>query len=403
MELAILGIIIDILGLVSTALGWAVQKKVHNDIAGSDKLYISQKIWWVGMILVLIAQPLYLIAITLTKISILGVLGPFSILVSILLARAFLNEEIRLWEYIGMGLFIPGSILTLCSSSLTNHRYNREEFHTLFYSKRSMIYLFTNLFLMVVLWIIWHLILKINPGKGGEDSYEEQIDEMTEEISPPGELKREAILNTDNNVQPNDEDVNIFPEKNNSSGTQSENDSLMKYLFGNPRLRFLPLLVYPYFGPFMSGLAATLARWIAGFASSNPGEGHNSNFDNIEAWIYLVLVPVGGLGAYIIVNKALQHYDTIYVVPLFKIGDLMHHILSGAIFLREFKDYSQTELILFLLGVGIWATGVLLLLYGNDKHERERIEKARLAVDRKKNDIFPSQIELQSHLKPSEK
>lgn len=94
-------------------MGWAVQKKLHNDIEGTGKLYIKEGLWWVGMVLVLLAQPLYLIAIYMVKISILGVIGPFSILASMILAYLFLHEKIRLWDFIGMTLFIPGSILTL--------------------------------------------------------------------------------------------------------------------------------------------------------------------------------------------------------------------------------------------------------------------------------------------------
>jgi len=65
----------------------------------------------------------------------------------------------------------------------------------------------------------------------------------------------------------------------------------------------------------------------------------------------MIYVPLGATFSYYLVNEALKHYDTIYVVPLFKIGDLMHHLLSGAIFLQEFYDYTLKELLLFVLGV----------------------------------------------------
>mmetsp|Transcript_9592 Transcript_9592/g.9374 ORF Transcript_9592/g.9374 Transcript_9592/m.9374 type:complete len:167 (+) Transcript_9592:144-644(+) len=132
--------------------------------------------------LVLLAQPLYLVAITMTKISILGVLGPIGILASIILARVFLEEKISTVEYLAMILFIPGSIITLCFSSLENHRYNKEEFDTLFYSCRSLTYLFINCILMCVLLPVCHYILKMNPYDK-KVTYHEQLDEPLQDYS----------------------------------------------------------------------------------------------------------------------------------------------------------------------------------------------------------------------------
>ena len=129
-----------------------------------------------------------------------------------------------------------------------------------------------------------------------------------------------------------------------------------------------------------------------------PKEGYNSNFDTIEPWIYIAFIPLGGVCSYIIVNKALQHYDTIYIVPLFKIGDLMHHILSGSIFLQEFNDYEGSELVFFLIGVVICASGVFLLIFGNDRNEKEKQTKSFKTENRLKSNNFESTLELKRNL-----
>lgn len=72
------------------------------------------------------------------------------------------------------------------------------------------------------------------------------------------------------------------------------------------------------------------------------------------------------------VNKALQHYDTVYVVPLFRIGDLVHNIISGAVFLQEFGDYKTYEFTFFMLGIAICVLAVLMLLFDNDKNEKSK-------------------------------
>lgn len=213
-----------------------------------------------------------------------------------------------------------------------------------------MIYLFVNIVLMIFFMTICHIILKLNPSSHIE-AYQQQIDDRTDTLENTQNLNQVIQnLRVDNqegrtlNTEPN-EDMS-----RNCVSRVIENKSLVTKTLGNPRLRFLPLLVYPYFGPFVSGVAITLARCLAGFASSDPSEGQYSNFVGVEPFLYIIFIPFGALFSYLVVNKALQHYDTIYVVPLFKVFDLMHHILSGAIFLSELADYSSTNLLYFMTG-----------------------------------------------------
>jgi multidrug transporter EmrE-like cation transporter len=160
-----------------------LQKQAHNDVKSTDEFFLTKCSWWVGMVLVLLAQPMYLVAVTMTKLSILGVIGPFSIIANILLARFFLKERIKLQEYIGISLFIPGTILTLLYAKMENHRYNRIQFNELFYSSLSMSYLITSVTLMIILLICSYYILELYPYSDIED-YQSNINiELSESLA----------------------------------------------------------------------------------------------------------------------------------------------------------------------------------------------------------------------------
>lgn len=60
MELAVIGILITLAGGVSSAIGWALQKKAHNLAKEKDGNSLNQTHWWVGMAMILLTQPLNL-------------------------------------------------------------------------------------------------------------------------------------------------------------------------------------------------------------------------------------------------------------------------------------------------------------------------------------------------------
>lgn len=72
------------------------------------------------------------------------------------------------------------------------------------------------------------------------------------------------------------------------------------------------------------------------------------------------------------INLSFKHFHTVYVIPELKAGNIIHDLLSGFIFLREFKTYTPVNFILFIVGVIICLFAVSLLLLGNDSQEREK-------------------------------
>mmetsp|Transcript_17387 Transcript_17387/g.19501 ORF Transcript_17387/g.19501 Transcript_17387/m.19501 type:complete len:81 (-) Transcript_17387:44-286(-) len=75
------------------------------------------------------------------------------------------------------------------------------------------------------------------------------------------------------------------------------------------------------------------------------------------------------------INLSFKHFNTVYVIPEIKAGNIIHDLLSGCIFLREFGNYSPFNFCIFMVGVLICLTGVSLLLKGNDTQTVEKKEQ----------------------------
>ena len=151
---AIIGVLINLTGGLSTAFGWAIQKYAHNEANKTNSSWYGLLKWWFGLVLVIVAQPLYIFSSALANQSTLGVVGPFSLIASLIFASFMLNEKITCWECCGIMLFVPGIILTLLFASMENNRLNQEQFNQIFYSKASMTYLGLNLVIVLIMSII---------------------------------------------------------------------------------------------------------------------------------------------------------------------------------------------------------------------------------------------------------
>ena len=95
MQLAFVGLSLTALGGLSTALGWALQKKAFNNVNNTDKAVYKTWHWWIGLFFIILTQPLYLVAISMVNQSTIGVVGPISILASMVLAKFYLKEAIK--------------------------------------------------------------------------------------------------------------------------------------------------------------------------------------------------------------------------------------------------------------------------------------------------------------------
>ena len=83
MKFAILGILLRLIGGVTTAFGWAFMKKAYNRIQGLHKSVLRKPLWWIGCLLTMLSQPMYMAGVAMANQSTIGVLSPFSLIANI--------------------------------------------------------------------------------------------------------------------------------------------------------------------------------------------------------------------------------------------------------------------------------------------------------------------------------
>ena len=355
MKLAIFGVAITFIGNVLAGLGWAFQKKAFNKVQNTQKSVLSQWIWWIGWILIIIPQPMYVIGVSMANQSTIGAVGPFALISNMILARFYLKEEIRKWEYISIALLIPGVIITLNYASMENQRYSSDEFSQLFFSTISMLYLFLNLIAICCLLILSNVILDIHPIAGKttphhiEHTDNNFVSEKELESIQNKEIDQDdaEIIHRSGHSNPESptkiiEDVEVDTFSFQSSIYSAIFSAIEKF-FISPRWRAIPLIAFPYASWFFTSLSMTFSRCVAGIIIT---DGESPTGIGVMPIIYAIMVGVCWIGSYIFLNKSLKYFNTIYVVPLFKVGDLYHNLLSGGIFLREFGEYEGFTLFL---------------------------------------------------------
>lgn len=157
------------------------------------------------------------------------------------------------------------------------------------------------------------------------------------------------------------------PDKNHIEFQEKESNSILDAICSSSRWRIIPLIMFPYTACFSSSLAITFVKSLSGHALA---EKSGTAFFNILPALYIGLVVICVTWWYTMINLSFKHFHTVYVIPELKAGNIIHDLLSGFIFLREFGTYTPVNFCLFMVGVAICLFAVSLLLLGNDSQER---------------------------------
>ena len=395
-QTALIGVGINTLGGISTAVGWWLQKHGHNKAIEQNSTVYKNWHWWIGFIWVIISQPLYIASTTLANQSTLGVVGPTSIIVHVMFARFYLHEVLRWSEILGILLFVPGTIITLIFASKSNDLLDKKEFEEKFWAPMAQTYLWINVFFCFVFYILAYFIIKATTPIRNNSNGENEQDQNGQSILGDNETqslvikrntfgsrfsRRKKNLDTSRSSQQMNEDSDDelisdcwTQTKPNAEEMKEHGNSSTAYrssIFSHPRLRFIPLIAYPYIGAFMGSISTFMVRVITGFISHGSNKGYDPNL----YWIVPFMVVFAVL-SYIIVNKGLKSFDSVYVAPMFKIGAMISNLTTGGFLLDEFSHYNDpTRFKLFLGGCGIWVIGVILLVLGNDLNNQEEQKK----------------------------
>lgn len=77
---------------------------------------------------------------------------------------------------------------------------------------------------------------------------------------------------------------------------------------------------------------------------------------------------------------------------MFKASVLLNNILSGGIFLKEFGEYDAKSLSFFLVGIFACLLGILTLLFGKGKNNKEESTEVKFENQEIEVEELPSPI-----------
>ena len=386
----------------------------HNKaLANSSSIYKSPH-WWIGFFMVMISQPLYIASQAMANQSTLGVVGPTSIIVHVIFARFYLNEIMKTCDILGIFLFVPGTIVTLIFASKSNDLLNREEFEDRFFDFWAQFYLWANVVTCIILYALSYKILKetslyekeleserSSQHGDSQTGRRRQSDDEAKmallDYEKPEKTRRRTSMNKQDSEEErvrhaDESDEEMVPDcchGRKSAPDMNEHGDVQprkkRSIFSHHKLRFIPLIAYPYIGAFMASMSTSMVRVFTGFHSEHPPKGHDSNFYGFSPIIYGLVLVFCAVFSYIIVNKGLEAFESVYVAPLFKIAGMITNLTTGGYMLGEFSSYkNKTHFILFLMGCGICMMGVMLLVVGN--HNNEKRQKKELTEKKKERD-----------------
>ena len=133
-----------------TALGYAIQKSSHEVARIQGTSWIWQFRWWLGLLIMQIGTPFSLLALYWADQSLLWTLAPFSIILSLILGKYMLKEELHLNHYVSVSLMIVGSMIAMYFTSKASHHYNLEELENRVLSPLSISILAVNFCLFFI-------------------------------------------------------------------------------------------------------------------------------------------------------------------------------------------------------------------------------------------------------------
>lgn len=90
------------------------------------------------------------------------------------------------------------------------------------------------------------------------------------------------------------------------------------------------------------------------FSGMNPFS-HGITYSVIAGWIVVTIFWLRRM------NKALELFDGVFIIPMLQVIWIVFSVLGGGIFFQEFQSYTYINAILFVVGISIILVGVFLL------------------------------------------
>jgi drug/metabolite transporter (DMT)-like permease len=141
-----------------------LQETNSGAVAGQGHSYLSNKLWWLGMILMIVGEFCNFVAYAFAQAIIVTPLGALSVVISAVLSSIFLKERLNLQGKIGCALCILGAVMIVIHSPDQQSANTIDEFSKLFFAPVFIVY--TSLAIIISIIIIW----KVAPTYGSKNA-----------------------------------------------------------------------------------------------------------------------------------------------------------------------------------------------------------------------------------------
>ena len=329
----IIGCLISLLSSVLTTLGYVVQKIGHMKAIEKNWHYIREPFWILGIFLIIVSIPIFSLSLMFASQTAMSMIPTLSILIIMFWSWLLLNEKLTRYDFFAIAFLFPGTIVILLSSDVAESDLKNNAFSYIF-SNNSLVFLAIIMGIFVFGGIISMHILYTHSKMNAEINEQLAVDSVEDE--------KDAHSRNDSII----------------SGSE-----ILSY-----RWNLIPLLYLPWFAGLFCCLASTLIKSLFMIYKHQLHSNKNiiARFGEPDVILLVLNICFLTFISFYLLNKSLQYFEPIYVLPFEKVSLMINTLLWGGIILQEFEELTVKQAIGFIIGAIIWCLGVGILLWKKD-------------------------------------
>ena len=288
----LVGCAISLLSSVIATLGYAVQKMGHEKALSAKEHYIKEPKWIIGFMLIVISVPIYSLSLVFASQTAMSMVPTLSIIFVMFWSWLLLNEKLTKYELYAIAFLAPGTIVIILSCNVTETHIGSNAFKDYIFSNQSVLFLSV----IAVLFMI-----------GGAVSMH--------------------IIRTHERMEYSNVPQSENPRDTLTSSARSEGHATSDVL--SYRWNVVPLIYFPWFAGMFCCLASTLIKsWFINF-KERARHHHDlfGKFGDPQGVVLLINIGILTFASFYLINKALLHFEPIYVLPLEKVSLLINNLL----------------------------------------------------------------------------
>mmetsp|Transcript_25310 Transcript_25310/g.28067 ORF Transcript_25310/g.28067 Transcript_25310/m.28067 type:complete len:323 (-) Transcript_25310:61-1029(-) len=296
--------------------------------------YIREPFWVLGFGLITISIPIYSFSLVFASQTAMSMVPTMSILFVMFWSWLLLNEKLSRYEIFAILFLAPGTFMIILSCNVADTDMKSSAFHDYIFSNQSILFLSIIAAIFVIGGAVSMHIIKAH----------EKMDKHIENTT--------------------------HSDNDDTQSVSSSNISFSEVL--SYRWNLVPMLYFPWFAGLSCCLASTMTKsWFLMFDEDDTHhENIISKIGETQGIILMANILIFTFVSFFLLNKALLHFEPIYILPFEKVSLLINNLLCGGIILDEFNKISVAQLVGFTTGTLLCIIGVFIFLKKKDKSEQ---------------------------------